>query len=168
MDRVLYECPLKYERWVKILLAFPIVLVTAMGFYFYYVASSQQGISAVTVHGFRVASIVLFATAPFILLIYWLVLPTKIFIHQDKIRIKYGQFHWNVRFDTVESVQATSGIPPAWSNSSVTSYRNQIEIVRKRRRNIRLSPDNRDQFLHQVNHALSDWKRMQGNSPAKR
>jgi hypothetical protein len=168
MDGALYEYPLKYERWVKILLGFPIVLVTAMGFYFYYVASSQPGISAVTVHGFRVASIVLFATAPFILLIYWLVLPTKIFIHQDKIRIKYGQFHWNVRFDTIEAVQAVSGIPPVWSNSSVTSYRNQIEIVRKRRRNIRLSPDNRDQFLHQVNRALSDWKRMQGPSFVKR
>lgn len=156
---ILYESPLKYETWAKILLGFPIVLVTAMGIYFYYLARTQDGLSAATVHGFYVAAIILFATGPFILLIYWLVLPTKIFIHQDKIRIKYGQFYWNVRFETIESLQTASGIPPVWSNSSVTSYRNQIEIVRMRKMNIRLSPDNRDQFLDRANRALSDWKR---------
>jgi hypothetical protein len=163
MDIMLYETPIKYERWAKILLGFPIVLVIAMGIYFYSMARSQHGISDMTAHGFHVASIVLFATAPFILLIYWLVIPTKIFIHQDRIRIKYGQFYWNVRFETIESVTAASGIPPAWSNSSVTSYRNQIEIVRIRKRNIRLSPDNRDQFLDQANRALAAWKRTQSS-----
>ena len=156
---ILYESPLKYETWAKILLGFPIVLVIAMGIFFYNYAHFQDGISSETAYGFHVASIILFATAPFILFIYWLVLPTKIFIHQDKIRIKYGQFYWNVKFETIESVNPASGIPPVWSNSSVTSYRNQIEIVRKRKMNIRLSPDNRDQFLDYANRALANWKR---------
>ena len=156
---ILYESSLKYETWAKILLGFPIVLVIAMGIFFYNYAHFQDGVSSETAYGFHVASIVLFATAPFILLIYWLVLPTKIFIHQDKIRIKYGQFYWNVRFDTIESLKTASGIPPIWSNSSVTSYRNQIEIVRNRKMNIRLSPDNRDQFLDYANRALADWQR---------
>ncbi|UCE40880.1 MAG: hypothetical protein JSV17_15765 [Candidatus Aminicenantes bacterium] len=160
---ILYAGSIKYETWVKILLGFPIVLVIAMGLYFYNIARLQQGISAVTVHGFHVASIVLFATAPFILFIYWLVLPTKIFIHQDKIKIKYGQFYWNVRYETIECLKTAKGIPPVWSNSSVTSYRNQIEIVRIKKMNIRLSPDNRDQFLDHANRALSDWKRTHGS-----
>jgi hypothetical protein len=45
----------------------------------------------------------------------------------------------------------------------VTSYRNQIEIVRIRKRNIRLSPDNRDQFLDHANRALAAWKRTQSS-----
>ena len=156
---ILFEDSIKYETWAKILLGFPIVLVTAMGFYFYHVARTQNGLSAVTEHGFYVASIVLFATGPFILFIYWLVLPTKIFIHQEKIRIKYGRFFWNVKFQTIESVMAASGMPPVWSHSSVTSYRNQIEIVRTKKMNIRLSPESRDQFLDYANRALADWKR---------
>ena len=156
---ILYEGSIKYETWAKILLGFPIVLVIAMGIFFYNFAHFQNGISPETEYGFHVASLVLSATAPFILFIYWLVLPTKISIHQDKIRIKYGQFYWNIRFDTIESVKAAKGIPPLWSNSSVTSYRNQIEIVRKGRMNWRLSPSNRDQFLGHANRALSDWKR---------
>lgn len=160
---ILYEYSIKYERWAKILLMFPIVLVIAMGIFFYNLSHFHNGISAETEYGFHVASLVLFATAPFILLIYWLVLPTKIYIHQDKIRIKYGQFHWNIHFKTIESVRAAEGIPPLWSNSSVTSYRNQIEIVRRGRMNWRLSPDNRDQFLDQANRTLSDWKRTDSN-----
>jgi hypothetical protein len=160
---ILYEGSIKYETWAKILIGFPFILVIAMGIFFYNFAHFQDGISAETAYGFHIASIVLFATAPFILVIYWLVLPTKILIHQDKMRIKYGQFYWNVRFETIESVTAASGIPPIWSNSSVTSYRNQIEIVRIRKMNIRLSPDNRDQFLDHVNRALADWKRTQGS-----
>ena len=160
---ILYESSLRYETWAKILLGFPVVLVIVMGIFFYNFAHFQDEISSETAHGFHIASIVLFATAPFILLIYLLVIPTKIFIHQDKMRIKYGQFYWNVRFETIESVKAASGMPPIWSNSSVTSYRNQIEIVRIRNMNIRLSPDNRDQFLDHANRVIADWKRTHGN-----
>jgi hypothetical protein len=161
---ILYEDSIKYETWAKILIGFPIVLVIALGIYFYNHAHFQNGISAEMEYGFHVASIVLFATGPFILLIYWLVLPTKIYILQDRIRIKYGQFYWNVRFETIESVQTAKGIPPLWSNSSVTSYRNQIEIVRKGRMNWRLSPGNREQFLDHANSALSDWQRTRGGA----
>ena len=161
MDITLYETTIKYERWAKILLGVPVVLLIALGILFYRLSYAQNGVLSEAGFGFRVASIVLFASGPLVLLIYWLVLPTKILVHPDKIRIKYGQFYWNVRFDTIESFKAASGIPPAWSNSSVTSYRNQIEIVRKRMRNIRLSPDNRDQFLDHANRALTDWRRSQ-------
>jgi hypothetical protein len=162
MEIKLYETTIKYEHWAKILLTFPIILLIAMGIYFYKFARLQQGSSTVTVQGIQVASIVLFATAPFILFIYWLVLPRKIYILQDRIRIKYGQFYWNIRFDTLESMKAARGIPLVWSNSSVTSYRNQIEIVRIKKMNIRLSPDNRDQFLDYANRAFDEWKRMLG------
>ena len=156
---VIYEGSIKYELWAKIVLAFPPVLVIAMGILFYRFAQTPDSVPGETELGLRIASWVLFATAPFILFIYWLVLPTKIVIHSDRIRVQYGRFFWNVRFDTIESVKAARGIPPVWSNSSVTSYRNQIEIIRKGKMNIRLSPDNRDRFLDHANRALSDWKR---------
>lgn len=159
MDSVLYEDTVKYEFWAKVLLAFPVLLLIAMGVFFYDYAHHRAipGGEETAVH---TASLVLFLTAPFILLIYWLVLPTKIYILQDRIRIKYGQFYWNVRFDTIETVKTAKGIPPLMSNSSVTSYRNQIEIVRRKRMNIRLSPSQRDQFVEHANRALSDWNRI--------
>jgi hypothetical protein len=162
MHRVLYEYPLKYELWAKILLALPPAVLFVMAILFNRLTQIPDAMPHGTWAGLRIASWVLFATVPFILFIYWLVLPTKIFIHPDRLRVQYGRFFWNVRFDTIQSVKAAKGIPPAWSNSSVTSYRNQIEIIRKGKMNIRLSPENRDRFLDHVDHALSDWKRMHG------
>jgi hypothetical protein len=156
---VLFEDSIKYELWTKVLLVFPAVLLIAMGAFFYNYAHHKDAIPSEVETSFHAASIALFATAPFILIVYWLVLPTKIYILQDRIRIKYGHFFWNIRFDTIESVKPAKGIPPLWSNSSVTSYRNQIEIVRIGRMNVRLSPSHRDQFVDHANRALSDWKR---------
>ena len=153
---LIHEGSIKYETWAKVLLGLPILLVTAMGVYFYDASRLKDGLSAATAQGFQAASIILFATGPFILFIYWLVLPRKIYILQDRIRIKYGQFYWNVRFDTIESMKTARGIPLVWSNSSVTSYRNQIEILRIKKMNIRLSPDNRDQFLDYANRAFAE------------
>jgi hypothetical protein len=160
MDSVLYEHTVKYEFWAKVLLAFPVILLIAMGVFFYDYAHNRDAVPNEVETAFHAASLVLFLTAPFILLIYWLVLPTKIYIFQDRIRIKYGRFFWNIRFDTIETVKAAKGMPPLVSNSSVTSYRNQIEIVRKGRMNIRLSPSRRDQFVEHANRALSGWKRI--------
>lgn len=157
---VLFEDTIKYEFWAKVLLVFPVILLIAMAAFFYYSAHYKDDVPNDVEIAFHTVSIVLFLTAPFILLVYWLVLPTKIYILQDRIRIKYGQFYWNVRFDTIESVKTAKGMPPLWSDGSVTSYRNQIEIVRKARRNIRLSPSRRDQFVEHANRVLSDWKRM--------
>ncbi|MDH4220686.1 MAG: PH domain-containing protein [Candidatus Aminicenantes bacterium] len=158
---VLFEDSTKYELWTKVLLVFPVVLLIAMGAFFYNYAHHKDAIPSEVETSFHASSIALFATAPFILIVYWLVLPTKIYILQDRIRIKYGRFDWNIRFDTIESVKPAKGIPPLWSNSSVTSYRNQIEIVRIGRMNVRLSPSHRDQFVDHANRALSDWKRIQ-------
>jgi hypothetical protein len=157
---VLFEDTIKYEFWTKVLLTFPVILLIAVAAFFYYSAHYKGAVPNEVEIAFHTVSIVLLLTAPFILLVYWLFLPTKIYILQDRIRIKYGQFYWNVRFETIESVKAAKGLPPLWSDGSVTSYRNQIEIVRKGRRNIRLSPSRHDQFVEHANRALSDWKRI--------
>jgi hypothetical protein len=159
MDSVLYEDTVKYEFWAKVLLVFPVILLVAMGIFFYDYAHNRDVPTEVEI-AFHTVSLVLFLTAPFILLVYWFVLPTKIYILQDRIRIKYGRFFWNIRFNTIETVKTARGIPPLFSNSSVTSYRNQIEIVRRGRMNIRLSPSRRDQFVEHANRALSDWRRI--------
>jgi hypothetical protein len=163
MDLVLYEDNIKYDFWVKIALAFPVVLLIGMGLLFYIDALYKDVIPSEPAKDSHMGAIVLFATAPFILFVYWMVLPRKIFILQDRIRLQFGRFFWNVPFETIESVKASRGIA-AWSYcSSITCYSTQIEIVRKRRGNIRVSPTHRDRFLDSVQRALSDWNRTRSN-----
>lgn len=160
MDLILYEDNIKYDVWVKGALVFPVVLVLAMGLFFFIDAHYKDVIPSEAAKDSHWGAIVLFAAAPFILLVYWLVLPRKVFVLQDRLRLQFGQFFWNIPFETIESVKASRGIA-VWSYcSSITCYRTQIEIVRKKRGNIRISPTHRDQFLDSVHRALSDWERM--------
>lgn len=159
MDLILFEDNLKYDPWLKFILFFSVVLVIVLGLLFYIDAYSQDIFPGEPEKESKIASIVMFATAVFILLVYWAVLPRKASIFQDKIKIVYGAFSWSIPFYEVESARASKGSPMKNVRGSVTSMRNQIEIVRKEKKNIRISPTMRDRFLDSLNRALEDWRR---------
>ncbi len=163
MNMVLYEDSFKYDSLVKLLMIFPLILLLILGILFYIDAHTKDIFPGEPASETRIAYLALFASVPFVLLVYWLVLPRKIYILQDRLRLKYGVFFWNIPFETIESVQAVQGLPLWVMNSSVTSYRTQVEIVRKKRLKIRISPSRRAQFLEYMNRALADWRRSHGD-----
>jgi hypothetical protein len=158
MDAVLHEDGIKYDPWVKIVLVFPVVLFIVLGILFYIDAKYSDIFPKETSRKAMIAAIDLFVSTPLVVVIYFLSLPRKIYILQDRIRIKYGAFSINVPFETIESVKAAKGIIAKRAISSITSFKTQIEIVRKKRWNIRVSPSERDQFLEQANRVLKDLR----------
>jgi hypothetical protein len=111
----------------------------------------------------NLASIVLFASAVFVLAVYWLFLPRKIYVTQDGIKLKFGGISWNVPYKTIESIKPAKGMIVWWAHSFSPSYGSQIEIVRKNRLKIRISPSRRDEFLHYANRTLADWTHLHGS-----
>lgn len=162
MDLVLYEDSPKYDPGIKLALVFPVALLLVFGILFYIDANYSDVFPEEAEGDSMMAAIVLFADVPFVLFIYWLFLPRKIYILQDRIKVKLGQFFLNVPFDKIKSVRAVKGIISWFTINAITSYSRQVEIVRKKRLNIRISPSNRDQFLEYVNRAMSDWQRARG------
>jgi hypothetical protein len=162
MDLVLFEDSIKYDLWIKAALVFPIILLIALGILFYIDAHYSDVIPSESETESNFGAIILFASVPFVLVVYWLLLPRKIYVLQDRIKIKLGQFYLNVAFDNIESVKPARGIIVFSSFSSITSFSTQIEIIRKRGLNWRISPARRDQFLEYVNRAISDWTRTRG------
>ncbi len=160
MNVVLFEDSYKYDGWIKLVMVFPIILLVVLGVLFYTDAHSQDIFPRQPASESRIAYITLFASVPFVLLVYWLVLPRKITILQDRLRLKYGVFSWTIAFQTIESVQAAHGLPLWVMNGSVTSLKSQVEIVRKKGLKVRLSPSQRDRFLECMNRALADWRRI--------
>ncbi len=158
---VLYEDSPKYDRWIKLALVFPVALLFVFGILFYVDATDREVFPEESEKDSMIASIVLFTEVPFILFIYWLVLPRKIYILQDKIKIRMGQFFLNVPFDTIKSVRAVKGVITWFTINAVTSYSRQVEIVRRKWLKIRISPTNRDQFLEYVNRAMFEWQRLE-------
>jgi hypothetical protein len=163
MDLVLFEDSIEYDVWIKAALVFPIILLIALGVLFYIDAHYSDVVPSESEAESNFGAIILFASVPFVLVVYWLLLPRKIYVLQDRIKIKLGQFYLNVAFDNIESVKPARGIIVFSSFSSITSFSTQVEIIRKRGLNWRVSPSKRDQFLEYVNRAISDWKRTRGS-----
>ena len=157
MDMIIFEDSIKYDAWVKPLLVFPFVLLIVLGILFYVDAHDSDIFPKEPATESRMASTVLFASAVFVLAIYWLVLPRKILITQEGIKIKFSCFSWNIPYRTIKSVKPAEGLIVWWAHSFITSYRSQIEIVRKYRLKIRVCPSRRDEFLQSANKALEDW-----------
>ncbi len=157
MDLIIFEDSIKYDEWIKPLLVFPLVLLIVMGVLFYIDARYSDIFPKERGTESQTASTVLFASVVFVLAIYWLVLPRKIFVTQDGIRIKFSTFSWNIPYQTIKSVKPAKGLIVWWAHSFITCYGSQIEIVRKYRLKIRVCPSRRDEFLQHTNKALEDW-----------
>jgi len=157
MDLVLFQDQLKYDPLVKIAIISPVILLIALGILFYIDANYRDVIPSESKADSYTAALIIFASVLFVLVVYWLVLPRKIYILQDRLKLQMGQFYWNIHFETIESVKPATGIMFWRGISSITSYSTQIEIVRSKGQNIRISPTRREQFLEYAERAMSDW-----------
>jgi hypothetical protein len=158
MNLVIFEDSIKYDLGIKIVLVLSLVLLIVLGILFYVDAQDSDIFPGEPAAESRTGSFALFASAVFLLAVYWLILPRTIAVSQEGLILRFRAFNWNIPFATIRSIEPTSGIIVWWAHSWITSYRSQIEIVRKYRLKIRVSPSSRDQFLEHAHKAFADWK----------
>ena len=97
-------------------------------------------------------------TAVFVLLIFWAVIPRKYCIYEDRIKIVLGTpFSVSIRFDTIKYAGEPKGKLTVGVNF-VTSFRNTVEIVKKKGMNVNISPGDREAFLENLTNALDNWR----------
>jgi len=158
MDLVIFEDSIKYDLGIKIVLAFSLAVLIVLGILFYVDAQDSDIFPGEPAAESRTGSFVLFAAAVFLLAVYWLILPRTIAVSQEGLILRFRAFSWNIPFATIKSIKPASGIIVWWAHSWITSYRSQIEIIRKYRLKIRISPSRRDRFLEYAHKAFADWK----------
>jgi hypothetical protein len=158
MDLVIFEDSIKYDIWIKVVLVLSVALLIVLGILLYVDASDSDIFPGEPAAESRTGSFVLFAAAVFLMAVYWLILPRTIAVSQESLILKFRAFSWNFPFATIRSINPASGIIVWWAHSWITSYRNQIEIIRKNRLKIRVSPSRRDQFLEYAHKAFADWQ----------
>jgi hypothetical protein len=168
MELVIFEDSIKYDLGIKIVLALSLVLLVVLGILFYVDAQDSDIFPDQPAAESRVGSFVVFDAVVFLLAVYWLILPRTIAVSQEGLILRFRAFSWNIPFSTIKSIEPASGIIVWWAHSWITSYRSQIEIIRKYRLKIRVSPSRRDQFLEYAHRAFADWKsiRPRGDSRA--
>jgi hypothetical protein len=160
MALLLYEDKTKYDLWVKILLAFAPALLVALGFLIYYGVLPTE-----TEEEARESFITLLASTAFVLVLFWLILPRKYQILQEKLRIVLGgPFSFHIPFETIETAKHLSGAKAAafWGLNFSPALKNIVGINRKKGMNVTISPSNPSLFLENLDKALTDWKRIRG------
>lgn len=148
MELALYEDSPRYDLWLKLLLGFAPALTFFLGLLLYYGALPNE-----TEEEARTGAVVLLAATALCLVLYWAFLPRRFIILEDRLKIKHGAFSLNIPFDTIKEAKVAKGLS-FFTLSSVTSVESQVEIVRKRGFNVRISPSHRDLFLENLNKAL--------------
>jgi len=160
MEFVLYEDRPRYDLWLKALFALAPLLLIVLSISIYYgVLPAESEEEA------RNASIVLFATAVFVLLLFWATFPRRYQIFTDRVKIVLGgPLSVNIKFDTIKEAREARGEKALgfWGLRFTTSTKDIVEIVRSKGMCVVISPGNRESFLKELNKAIADWKSSRG------
>jgi hypothetical protein len=144
----IHEEKVEYDGWLKIIYVIPFGLFIAALLF--------------ALNGDLEVFSVLLGEGVFIWLIYYLIMPRKYQIYQDKLRIVLGgPFALNIQLKTIKEVMHVAG-SKAYVYSGArfaTSSRYVIQIVRNGGLNYLISPQNGELFLEQLNLTLTNLAR---------
>ena len=139
----LYQDRPKYGLILELTMALPVVLI-AVGIYHWSTGDATGGTALV---GTGVATG----------LVFWFVFPREYRVYDDHLRIVLGRpFPVKVGFKDVEAVRTTS--KSSLTLNFVTRItRTYVEIARKNRTTITISPTVAEAFVEEANRALGRW-----------
>jgi hypothetical protein len=144
MSTLVYESKAAYDTWLKIVLAFPPVLLI-IETYFLARESTED-------------LLIMIATLAFLSIIYYLVLPRGYRIYNDKVAVLLGQpCSFSINFATIKSADRLKGI--GFGVNYAGSGRNTITLHRKKRMDVNIAPVDPDIFLSNLEKALQEWKK---------
>ena len=142
MKLPLYEDRARYDYWLRLILfGIPLILLS---------------IGIILMPKDREGAIAVFSGSLFVTFLFYLVLPKKYQIFEDKLKIVLG---WPLYVDlslvNISDSQITSGrkVFAYWGIRFATSTKSVVEIIRKRGLNIVISPSNGSLFVNRLNEA---------------
>ena len=149
---LLYQDKPTYGLLLKLILIIPIAFL--VGSLYLYLSDDVSG------------SLALLPGALFSGLIFWFVFSREYQVYDDHLRIALGRpFSIKVRFQNLKTIRIASqtGLTVNFVIRITKSY---VEIVKKRGRNIAITPTSSDAFVENANRALEQWVRTQRETGA--
>ena len=130
---------------MKAIMALPLAFVLIGAFYS---ADSEPG-----------EAISMFATAILVAVIYWAIFPRKYCILENKVKITLGgRFSFNISFNTIENAKSPEGMAVGINFATSFSGKNAVQIVRRGKLNVNITPGNGSLFIENLDKALNSWR----------
>jgi hypothetical protein len=149
MEQVIYEDKPRTDTWIKSVVWLPSIIMAAAAVPLMY-KSLDPGIY------------MLCAAAAVGLVLYFLVIPTGYVIYNDKISVRFrGPLAFNMPFATLTGVRKSR-----WSTFGVNlptniSQADAVEIVRKRRLAVTITPGDKQAFITNFEKVFKEWQKFQ-------
>lgn len=151
MKLPLYEDRARYDYWLRLILfGIPLILLS---------------IGIILMPEDREGAIAVFSGSLFIVFLFYLVLPKKYQIFEDKLKILLGwPLYVDISLANISDSQITSGrkVFAYWGIRFATSSKSVVEIIRKRGLNIVISPSNGPLFVDRLNEACKQQQITEG------
>ena len=142
MKLPLYEDHASYDYWLRLILfGIPLILLT-VGLIL--IPEDKEGATA------------MISGSLIILFLFYLVLPKKFQVFEDKLRMVLGwPLHIDLSLANISESQITTGrkVFAYWGLRFATSSKSVVEIIRKKGLNIVISPSNAQLFVDKLNEA---------------
>jgi hypothetical protein len=152
MDTVIYEDKTHRDIWLKLVLGIPVafLLVPAL-------CSLAKGDND--------TAVAMLGTVLLMVAIFWIIIPRTYLILDGKVKIVFaGPFSFTIPFDTIKEARIPKATSFGMNLPSSLSGNHAVEIVRKKRLNVLITPDNRDLFLESLKKAMDDWAKYHSGS----
>lgn len=150
MDSLIYQDNTHKDIWLKVVLIIPLVLILLPAFY--HLATSDTGVA-----------VEMFGPAALILVIFWIIIPRRYLIFDSKVTIVFGKpFSFSIPFDKIKAARILKGTSFGINFPSSLSSKHAVEIVRLKRMNVTITPDNPKLFLENLDKALNEWQQRHG------
>jgi len=92
-------------------------------------------------------------------LLNFFILPIAYCIYDDKIKILFrGPFAFNIPFDHIDKITTSKGPSLGISLPTNLIQDSIVEILRKRRMSVIITPGDRDAFLDNFDKAFKNWR----------
>ena len=101
----------------------------------------------------------LIGAAVFMVVIYWVIFPRKYCIFNNKVKVVLGKpLSFNIPFKNIETARPPQGLALGINFATALSAKDSVEIVRRKRLNVNITPSNPKLFLEKLDEALTNWR----------
>jgi hypothetical protein len=149
MEQVIYEDKPRTDTWIKSVVWLPSIILAVTA-----VPLMNKSLEA--------GIYMLCAAVALGLVINFLVIPTGYVIYANKIAIRFrGPLAFNMPFSTVVGIRRSRCSTIGINLPTNMSQSNAVEIVRKRRMAVNITPGDKQAFITNFENAYKEWQKYQ-------
>jgi hypothetical protein len=145
MNLVVYEDTPPSDKWLRMILAIPVVIILIAGIA---LVLSHEDEDAIYLPAVGIAVAVIFSA----------IIPRKYRILDDRVEVVLGgPLKFNIPFKTIKGTRNTTWKSVGINFPTTLNSKYGLQIVREKHMSVNITPSDRQAFIENLEKAMSNW-----------